>query len=1031
MSSELCARSCFSFLVGSAQPATLIERALELGYTDIAITDDCSVAGSVRAFEAGKDQPIKLIHGAQFTTTEGHRLTALVRDALGWPSLCSTISLARRQAPKGRYHIRLDQLPDDPHLAWIAMPATGADLATAIPPLQAHFERLYLAAVDHKTDRCGQHMAALDRFAFSSGLTVIATSDACMARRSEKPIQDLVTAIRLNRPLDALGDALAPNAEACLRTPDELTALYPAAWRANARTLAAACNFNLDQLQYRYPSELVPPSYANAGTYLRALVEQGAKKRWPGGTSGHVRGLIEKELGLIHQLGYEPYFLTVQDVVQFARDQGILCQGRGSAANSVVCYCLFITEVDPARVAVLFERFISADRNEPPDIDVDFEHHRREEVIQYLYTRYGRERAAIAATVITYRPKSAIRDVGRALGMDEGLLKRLSKSLSWWSKPEDMRGYFADNGIDDSSPRFQLFLKLAIAIQGLPRHLSQHVGGFVISDGPLSQWVPVENAAMADRTLIQWDKDDIETLGLLKLDVLALGMLSAIRRTLDGIRQWRRQDPAYVPALPDTFSLQDIPADDAATYDALCQGDSLGVFQVESRAQMSMLPRLKPRNYYDLVIQIAIVRPGPIQGDMVHPYLRRRDGSEAFDYPNDEVRAVLERTLGVPIFQEQVIQLTVVAAGFTPSQADNVRRSMAAWKRRGGLEHLEARIKDGMRTRGYPDEFADRVYQQILGFGNYGFPESHAASFALLVYVSAWLKRHAPEAFYAGLLNSYPMGFYSPSQILQDARRHGIAVLPVDINASDYDYSVQLHDGKAALRVGLRAIKKLNESTLVDLLTERHSGPFRDMADLAARSRLSGAVLERLAAAGALDGLAGHRQAARWALADSLWQLPLLAEAGWFDPSSPLPAAPQGSQIVEDFRATGFSLRTHPIALLRTRHEAKGCITLDQLKADSLIERASVIGLVTGRQRPGTAGGVMFATLEDETGNHNLILWPSLVDRYRQIILTSRLWRVCGEVQRKHGVIHLIVDQVINLDYLLGALPMRAVSYRP
>ncbi len=1024
---ELCARSCFSFLVGASQPKALIERAVELDYTALAITDDCSVAGSVRAFEAAKDHDIKLLYGSRFTTTEGFTLTALVRSAAGWPVLCETITRARRQAPKGEYQVSLAELPCDGALIWIANPRPGQDLM----PLVAHFGALNLAAVHQRTDACDTHLAALVQFANTHGLTIVASSDVVMAKRADKPLQDLVTAIRLNRPLAELGAALAPNAEGCLRPPSELSALYPAAWLQAADAIAAQCEFSLSELQYRYPSELVPEGYRDATEYLRTLVEHGAKRRWPNGISAPIRGLIEKELGLIAQLNYEPYFLTVHDVVRFARDQGILCQGRGSAANSVVCYCLFITEVDPARVSVLFERFISADRNEPPDIDVDFEHHRREEVIQYIYTKYGRERAAIAATVITYRPKSAIRDVGRALGMDEGLLRRLSKSLSWWSKPEDMVDYFADNGIDATTERFQLFLKLAFAIQGFPRHLSQHVGGFVISDGPLSQWVPVENAAMAERTLVQWDKDDIETLGLLKLDVLALGMLSAIRRTLDTIRLWRTQAPTYAPDLPDEFSLQDIPAEDPATYDALGDGDSLGVFQVESRAQMSMLPRLRPRSYYDLVIQIAIVRPGPIQGNMVHPYLRRRDGTESVDYPSPEVEGVLKRTLGVPIFQEQVIQLCVVAAGFTPAQADNVRRSMAAWKRRGGLDHLESRIKNGMRERGYQDEFADRVFQQILGFGNYGFPESHAASFALLVYVSAWLKRHTPEAFYVGLLNSYPMGFYSPSQILQDAKRHGIAVLGADVNQSDYDYSLQQHDGRCAIRVGLRAIKKLPESAAVRLLMARSEGQFRDMADLAARSELSGAMLERLAGAGALDGLSGHRQAARWALADSLWQLPLLADAGYFDSASTLPAAPEGAQIVEDYRATGFSLRTHPIALLRGRPEARDCLSLTQIQQHPEIERGSIIGLVTGRQRPGTAGGVMFATLEDETGNHNLILWPSQVERYRRVVLTSRLWRVTGEIQRKHGVIHLIVDRVVNLDYLLGALPMKAVSYRP
>lgn len=938
MASELCVRTCYSFLQSAITPADAVQRADELGYQHLAITDEASVAGCVRAFEAAKTRAIHLIYGSRFLTSDGFCLIALAADLAGWSALCSTISLARRRAPKGQYDIALAQLPDHPGLRWILLPsscpaARADDLANTLAPVRQHFcGPLHLAAIHHRTDACDRWLGAIDALSFVWDCPVIATSDPHLLTRSQKPLHDILTAIRHNTPLHELGERLAANAEATLRPLEELRQIYPGAWLNAADQLAQQCRFDMSDIKYRYPSELVPPSYPDATTYLRDLTYQGAHERWGQDPPASVQALLEKELSLIQQLAYEPYFLTVHDVVQFARSQGILCQGRGSAANSAVCYCLHITEVDPARVSVLFERFISAERNEPPDIDVDFEHHRREEVIQYLYRRYGRERAALAATVITYRPKSAIRDVGRALGMDEGLLSKLSKSLSWWAKADSMEAYWHDQGIDASSPRFQLFLKYVKAIQGLPRHLSQHVGGFIIADGPLSQYVPVENAAMADRTIIQWDKDDIETLGLLKLDVLALGMLSAIRRTLDLARSWRRQIPDYGGDIDGRFRLQDIPPEDPATYERLCQGDSLGVFQVESRAQMSMLPRLKPRCYYDLVIQVAIVRPGPIQGDMVHPYLRRRAGEEAVDYPSSEVKNVLERTLGVPIFQEQVIELVMVAAGFSAGEADQVRRSMAAWQRKGGMGHLEQRITEGMLARGYEAEFAARVFQQIQGFSKYGFPESHAASFALLVYVSAWLKCHVPEAFYTALLNSYPMGFYSPSQILQDAKRHGIAILPIDINRSDYDYALQMHENKTAIRVGFRAIKKLPESEVVAILMARQQGPFQDMADLAARSRLSGPILERLAAAGALDDLAGHRQAARWSIADSAWQLPLLADSGWFEnDDSPMPASPEGSQVVEDYRQLGFSLRTHRLPYCVIVQKPKTRETADKL----------------------------------------------------------------------------------------------------
>ena len=1028
---ELACRSSFSFLQACNTPGELIEQADQLGYRALCIADEASVAGAVRAHLAAKDRTIQLVHGVRFQVSEGWTLIAWVLGADAWPVLCSTISLARRRAPKGEYRIELGQLPVHPDLAWGWLPEPGFADTSARQHIRAQLPDCYLIAVDHLCGYSAQHLADIDRISFEEDWPVVASSDPRMATRRHKPLLDLMTAIRLNQPLDALGDALPPNAEAVLRSPQEQAQRYPRAWLAAAERLAEQAQFSLDQLNYRYPSELVPPTYATATAYLADLVWQGARQRWPEGTSESVQALINKELALIQELAYEPYFLTVHDVVAYARSQGILCQGRGSAANSAVCFCLFITEVDPARVDVLFERFISKERNEPPDIDVDFEHHRREEVIQYLYTRYGRERAAIAATVITYRPKSAIRDVGRALGMDEGLLKKLSKSLSWWAKADGLESYFEDQGIDHQTPRFQLFLHWVRAIQGQPRHLSQHVGGFVISDGPLSQWVPIENASMPERTIVQWDKDDIEALGLLKLDVLALGMLSAIRRAMDLARQWRQTHPSYGGAIADRFELQDIPAEDPDTYQMLCQGQSMGVFQVESRAQMSMLPRLQPRCYYDLVIQIALVRPGPIQGDMVHPYLRRRQGLEPVVYPNEAVQSVLGRTLGVPIFQEQVIQLAMVAAGFSAGEADALRRAMAAWKKDGGLDHFQDKLVNGMLARGHSLDFAQRLFEQMKGFGKYGFPESHSASFALLVYVSAWLKCHVPAAFYCGLLNSYPMGFYSPSQLLQEARRNDISVLGPCVNQSDYDYSLYEQADSPGIRVGLRAIKGLPQAALNQLLLARAQGPFQSLDDLAQRSGLSAAGLEKLAGAWALDSLGQHRQAARWALADSAWQLPLLAGLGIETETSTLAPAAEGQQVIEDYRALGFTLRTHPMALLRNHRAIRGSYRHQDLNALADGTRIELAGLVTGRQRPGSAGGVMFATLEDETGNSNLILWPDRVDRYRGILLTSRLWRVRGAIQHQQGVTHLIVDHLINCDSLLGELPVKNVSYRP
>ncbi len=780
------------------------------------------------------------------------------------------------------------------------------------------------------------------------------------------------------------------------------------------------CRFSLDEIRYEYPEEVVPAG-STPTAHLRRLVEEGAVQRWPGGTPPAVRELLERELALIAELGYERYFLTVHDLVEFARQRGILCQGRGSAANSAACYALGITEVDPARMAMLFERFISRERNEPPDIDVDFEHERREEVIQYLYRKYGRGRAALTATVICYHPKSAVRDVGKALGLDAPQLDRLAAAMQWWDGDELADRWIRDAGFDPDNPLLARVLALTRELIGFPRHLSQHTGGFVISRGPLEELVPIENAAMPERTVIQWDKDDLDELGLLKVDVLGLGMLSAIRRALALISSRRQGE----------FRLADVPPEDPAVYEMIRRADTIGVFQIESRAQMAMLPRLAPRCYYDLVIEVAIVRPGPIQGQMVHPYLRRRSGQEPVVYPGPEVQSVLERTLGVPIFQEQVMQLAIVAAGFTPGEADRLRRAMAAWKRKGSLGPFEQRLVEGMRARGYDEGFARQVFQQILGFGEYGFPESHAASFALLVYVSAWLKCHEPAAFCCALLNSQPMGFYAPAQLVRDARTHGVCVRTVDVNASAVESTLEKTDqGPPALRLGFGLVRGLSREGAARLCAARQQGNYRQVPELARRAGLARRDLEALAAAGALEGIAGHRHRAVWEVLGIEKPLPLLpiAESAAGLPLLRTPA--EGEDIVADYRALGLTLERHPLALLRSELTGSGWITAVELAELPNGAAVKTGGIVVTRQRPGAAGGVIFVTLEDETGYVNLVIWSRIADAHRKTLLGARLLGVAGRLQREGDVRHVVVDRLEDRSALLGRLMAPARNFR-
>ena len=1124
---ELHCLSNYSFLRGASHPEELVERAARLGYTAIAITDECSFAGLAKAHLAAREHGIKLIVGAEFELDDASgKLVLLAPDRCAYGQLAGLITRLRRRSPKGEYRAELEDFRYGLKAClalWIPWSASRTTIETLVADggrIKALFARPAagspvapgrLDALAGKIDeRCGLWIALelfresgdLDKTAhvltlsMRLGLPLVACNDVHTHDPVRQPLQDVMTAIRLKAPVAELGGAAFCNAERTLRPIPALGELYPGELLDEAAHIAGLCRFSMDELRYQYPEELVPP-HLTPFEYLEQLTLAGARERWPEGVPDDVLRLVRRELELIRSLNYEHYFLTVQDIVQFARSQDILCQGRGSAANSAVCFCLHITEVDPARMHLLFERFVSRERNEPPDIDVDFEHERREEVIQYIYKRYGRERAALAATLITYRLRSAIRDVGKALGMDADLLDLLAKSFAWWDDHDKLREQFSRAGLDPDSRLVRQFLALVPAILGFPRHLSQHVGGFVISREPLAQLVPVENAAMAERTVIQWDKDDLAALGLMKVDVLGLGMLTAIRKALTAVNGYRagqdsrlagafsrgarggtpriqrafsrgargdtprtkrlsrgarslqpgsaRGHPSHTKSTP-RIQVASIPPEDPETYRMLQDGDSVGVFQVESRAQMSMLPRLKPQNFYDLVIEVAIVRPGPIQGDMVHPYLRRRQGLEPVTYPSDAVRQVLERTLGVPIFQEQVIELAVVAAGFSAGEADRLRRAMAAWRRRGKLEAFEKKLIDGMTERGHSLDFAKRVFKQILGFGEYGFPESHAASFALLVYVSAWLKCHEPAAFYCGILNSQPMGFYSPSQLIQDARRHGLDVRPADVQHSHWDHRLEPPagpDGQPALRLGLRLVKGLKEETGLAIADQQ---PFRDSEDLCRRAGLNRQSLKFLARAGALETLSGHRYQAHWDAAAIDRPLPLqeAAEqrAGYTNGGArenpahteiALPGPGEAENVLHDYRYLGLTLRAHPLQLLRPQlRKFRTARDLEGYRHGQFVE---VAGLVTGRQRPGTTTGVLFVTLEDETGNVNLIVWAMVLERFRAALLQGRLLQVKGVVERENKVIHVVAGHIEDATHLLARftgeeLPFQSRDFR-
>ena len=1026
MYAELHCLSHFSFLRGASAPAELVSRAAECRYHALAVTDECSLAGVVKAHVAAKEHHLKLIIGSEFTLTEGIRLVALVPNREAYGELSGLISRARRRCQKGEYTVHLRDiifhlkrcllilLPDDTHNQTVYLQQLTRLCKGRI---WIGVSRL-LGNDEWRRFKHRYHIAQ------ALQIPMVACGEVQMHTAKRKSLHDILTAIRANTPIQKLGARRLINSQQHLRTLSTLNALYPETLITETRYIADQCHFSLDELRYEYPEEVVP-SHHTANSYLRQEVALGAKQRWPDGIPETVQSRIHRELELITELSYEYYFLTVYDIVRFAKSRDILCQGRGSAANSVVCYCLQITEVSPEQISLLFERFISRERDEPPDIDVDFEHERREEVIQYIYQKYSRRRAALAATVITYRSRSAVRDVGKAMGFDSSFIDELAHSLAWWNRERELTDRFEHQGVVRAEKLAGHFLTIVKEIIGFPRHLSQHVGGFVISRGPLSNLVPVENASMPERTVIQWDKEDIEALGLLKVDILALGMLSAIRKTLALLHR----DHAGIQRI------QDIPPDDPATYRMLQKADTLGVFQIESRAQMSMLPRLKPTCFYDLVIEIAIVRPGPIQGDMVHPYLRRKAGLESISYPNDEIEAVLSRTLGVPIFQEQVIRLAMVAAGFTGGEADALRRAISNWGKNSKLLSFEHKLKQGMLNKGYTPEFADRLFNQIKGFGGYGFPESHSASFALLAYVSAWLKCHHPAAFYVGLLNSQPMGFYSPSQLVQDAQRHHVLILPTDVNHSDWDHQL-LSSGdtrQAPIRLGLRLVKGLSQAAGKRISDVRRQRAFTNLADLRRRASLDRKNMEALAAADALSSISGHRHQTHWqtmALEDHRPLLP--AEASPHHETGPevrLPAPSLGEDVLADYQHTGLSLKAHPLALLRTQYPFSQCTPQKELIRLGNHRFVRIAGLITCRQRPGTASGVVFLTLEDETGNMNVIVWPAVQERYRQALMTSQLVVIKGTVEARDGVVHVIASALENHSEQLSTLTVASRDF--
>jgi error-prone DNA polymerase len=1032
---ELDVTTNFSFLRAASHPDELVFRAAELGYRAIAVTDRNSLAGVVRAHTAAKQAGLKLIVGTRLSFADAPDVLAWVTDRLAYARLCRLLTVGNRRAEKGACQLWLaDLLAHAEGLLMALVPPHSPDdqwITTLRRLREAAGDRLSLVAscpYGAGDRRRLEEWAAISR---SFDVPLLATNDVHYHDPSRRALQDVLTCIRHGCTLADAGMRLFPNGERYLKPPAQMHRLfadYPSALRRTIE-IAERCCFSLDELRYEYPDELAP-SDETPLQHLERLTWAGVTERYPQGVPPNVADQVQRELNLIGQLQFEAYFLTVHDLVRFARGRGILCQGRGSAANSAVCYCLGVTSVDPAMGELLFERFISAARNEPPDIDIDFEHERREEVIQYVYEKYGRERSGMTGVVITYRGRSAVRDVGKAMGLSLDLVDEMAGKLDWWDAGTLAEQRIREIGLDPTDRTVRGVISLTGQLLGFPRHLSQHVGGMVMTRGPLCELVPITNAAMEGRTVIEWDKDDIDALGILKVDVLALGMLTCIAKCMKLIDA---QNPTAPP-----LQLHTIPREDPGVYEMVSDADTIGVFQIESRAQMSMLPRLRPDKFYDLVIEVAIVRPGPIQGDMVHPYLRRRNKEEPVTYPSQALEQVLSRTLGVPLFQEQAMKIAMVAAGFSADEADRLRRAMAAWRRSGAIEEFHQKIVTGMLANGYELAFAEQCFNQIKGFGEYGFPESHAASFALLVYASAWLKRYHPAAFAAALLNSQPMGFYAPAQIVRDAKEHGVEVRPLDVNCSEWDCTLESLSSQSSektgkegwgrkgpvLRLGLRLVKGLSSAHAETVVRERHrGGPFAAIPIFQRRTAFPRHVLERLAQADAFGSLGPTRRGALWevlALADDdaplfdSIQSPMPAEA------VALPAMPLGQEVMADYATAGLSLKQHPMALLRAELAARGIITAATLSGLDGGRWAKVAGLVLIRQRPATASGIVFETLEDETGIVNLIIRPNIYERHRAAARHARVLLAEGNVERQGQVIHIMAKRLHDLSDLLG-----------
>jgi error-prone DNA polymerase len=1020
---ELSVTTNFSFLRGASHAEELVLTAKQLGHAAIGVADHNTLAGVVRAHIAAKEAGLRLLVGARLVPTEGPHLLCYPTDRAAYGRLSCLLSDGKLRAEKGDCLItQEDILAHAEGQVFIVQPPDRLDMAFAETlerfAMQAPGS-VYVAATHAYHGRNRERIARLADFCARRGVPIVATNDVLYHAPERRPLQDVLTCIRTHCTIEQAGFRLEANAERHLKSPEEMARLFKGFEPALHRTteIAQRCRFNLDELAYEYPDEPVPPG-KSPQEHLHDLAWKGAHWRYPDGIPGKVCMALDKELSLIEELDYAPYFLTVHDIVAWAREQGILCQGRGSAANSAVCYCIGVTNVDPALTSLLFERFLSKERKEPPDIDVDFEHERREEVIQYVYNRYGRQKAALTATVISYRPRSAVREVCKALGLTEDISAALAGTVwgSWGSaiNPDQIR----QAGLDPSNPMIRRAIRLTQQLIGFPRHLSQHVGGFVLTRGPLVETVPIGNAAMDARTFIEWDKDDINALGIMKVDVLALGMLTCIRKAFDLLHLHKGLE----------YTLATVPQDDAATYDMLCEGDSLGVFQVESRAQMNMLPRLRPRTFYDLVIEVAIVRPGPIQGDMVHPYLRRRKGLESVTYPSpapehgppDELERILSRTLGVPLFQEQAMQIAMDAARFSADEANGLRRAMATFRKVGTIGNYQDMMVGRMIARGYDPAFAARCFDQVKGFGEYGFPESHAASFAHLVYVSSWLKCHHPDVFCAALLNSQPMGFYAPAQIVRDAREHGVEIRPIDVNLSDWDNTLEpAHGPYCAVRLGFRQVDGLREDEMEALMIARYQG-YEQPEDIRRRAGISRRSLELLAAADAFGSMQLNRREALWSVRGeaSGSALPLfaaadIAEQGLEQPPQ-LPVIPPSEQVLQDYQTTRLSLKAHPVTFLRQTYSRMNVLSTREACDLPNGARVQTAGVVLVRQRPGSASGVCFITIEDETGIANLVVWPNVFERFRPIVMGARILLVKGRVQTADNVTHIVANQLID-----------------